>query len=145
MPLMATRRATLSFEKVRALNMVEIEFYGVNSVEEAHKEIMALMNARPAPTDWEDRHRKLMTKLLSAMAKVLGYEIEQLFVLEGGYYPQGFADIELEQQSVRRALLEVLSGNRPLTVSPQSAAPVIANTALIGRTPICMQELRVLG
>jgi hypothetical protein len=57
------------------------------------------------------------------MAKVLSYNLQQLDVLEGGYYPQGFADIELEQQSVRRALIQVLSGNRPLIVSP--AAPTL--------------------
>jgi hypothetical protein len=43
-----------------------------------------------------------MTKLLSEMAKVLGYNLQQLDVLEGGYYPQGFFDIETEEQDSRR-------------------------------------------
>jgi hypothetical protein len=122
--LMATRRATLSPEKVTALNMVEIEFYGIQSVQDSHREVMAHINApRPLPTGWDNRHRTLMTRLLSEIAKVLGYELPQLDVLEGGYYPQGLADIEVEQQAVRRALIEVLSGRRPLGVSPAAPAP----------------------
>ena len=96
---MATRRALLAPEKVRALNLVEIEFYGLKAVELAHQEVIAHINTpAPLPANWGDRHRKLMTKLLSEMAKALDYELQQLDVLDGGYYPQGFADIELEQQ-----------------------------------------------
>jgi hypothetical protein len=122
--LMATRRAILAPDKVRALNLVEIEFYGIKSVEGAHKEVIAHINLqRPLPDAWGDRHRVLLTKLLSEMAKVLGYELQQLDVLEGGYYPQGFADIELEQQELRRVLIQVLSGNRPLIVGPAGPTP----------------------
>ena len=122
--LMATRRTFLSPEKVIALNMVEIEFYGIRTVQDVHRDVMAHINApRPLPQDWEERHRTLLTRLLSEIAKVLGYQLQQLDVLEGGYYPQGLADIEVEQQAVRRALIEVLSGRRPLGVSPAAPAP----------------------
>lgn len=122
--LMGTRRALLAPDKVKALNMVEIDFYGITTVEGAHREVMAHINTpQPLPAGWDDRHRKLLTKLPSEMAKVLGYQLQQLDVLEGGYYPQGFADIELEQQSVRRALIQILSGNRPLLVSPAAPTP----------------------
>ena len=98
--LMVTRRATLAADKVTALNMVEIDFYGIKPVEDARQEVMAHINLpRPLPADWSDRHRKLLTKLLSEMAKVLGYDLQQIDVLEGGYYPQGFADIELDPTS----------------------------------------------
>jgi hypothetical protein len=122
--LMATRRALVSPDKVRALNTVEIEFYGIRSVEEAYRAIMAHINTPPPlPDGWNERHRSLLTKLLSEMAKVLGYELQQLDMLEGGYYPQVFADIEIEQQVLRRALIEVVSGKRPLLVSPAAPAP----------------------
>ena len=122
--LMATRRAPLSAEKATALNMVEIEFYGIQSVQDVHREVMAHINApRPLPAGWNERHRTLVTRLLSEMATVLGYKLQQLDVLEGGYYPQGFADIKAEQQAVRRALIDVLSGQRPLAVSPAPPAP----------------------
>jgi hypothetical protein len=122
--LMANRRAILAPDKVKALNLVEIEFYGVKPVEIAHQEVMKHINTpQPTPPDWNDRHRTLLTKLLSEMAKALGYELQQLDVLQGGYYPQGFAEIELEQQALRRALIEVVSGNRPLIVSPAAPTP----------------------
>jgi hypothetical protein len=122
--LMATRRAMLSADKVTALNMVEIEFYRIQSVQDAHRDVMAHINTPPPlPPGWNDRHRTLLTRLLSEMAQVLGYELQQLDVLEGGYYPQGFLDIDIEQQAVRRAFIEVLSGRRPLAVSPAAPAP----------------------
>jgi hypothetical protein len=122
--LMATRRTLLSADKVTALNMVEIEFYGIQSVQDAHREVMTHINTPPpSPAGWDARHRTLLTRLLSEMARVLHYELQQLDVLEGGYYPQGFADIDLEQQAVRRALIEVLSGRRPLAVIPGAPVP----------------------
>ena len=122
--LMATRRTALSPEKVRALNLVEIEFFGVRPVEDAHKEVIDHINSpRPLPEGWGERHRKLMTKLLTEMAKTLNYNLQQLDVLDGGYYPQGLFDIELEQQAVRQSLIEVLSGRRPLIVSPGAPTP----------------------
>jgi hypothetical protein len=124
--LMATRRAPLAADKVKALNMVEVDFYGISKVLVAHKDVMSYINTGGARGDvekWDDRHRKLMTKLLSEMAISLGYELEQLDVLEGGYYPQGFADIEAEQREVRLALIQILAGKRPLTVSPSVPIP----------------------
>jgi hypothetical protein len=122
--LMSSRRALLSPERVKALNLVEIEFYGIEPVLNAHKEVMDHINTLAARADrWNDRQRMLMTKLLSEMAKVLNYDLQQLDVLEGGYYPQAFADIDLENQAMRRVLLEVLSGRRPLTVSPVGPTP----------------------
>ncbi|MGH7083688.1 MAG: DUF6680 family protein, partial [Acetobacteraceae bacterium] len=115
--LMGSRRAPLSPERVRALNMVEIEFNGVQSVERAYHDLMTHINLTPPlPGDWHQRQRTLLTKLLSKMATVLGYKLQQLDMLEGGYYPQGFADIESEQQAVRQQLVAVLSGQRPLLI-----------------------------
>jgi len=72
--LMASRRVLLSPDKVRALNLVEIDFYGIKPVEDAYREVMTHINTpQPVPAGWDDRHRKLLTKLLSEMAKVLSY------------------------------------------------------------------------
>jgi len=122
--LMGSRRAILSPDRVKALNMVEIEFHGIAPVEQAHRRVMENINLlHPLPDNWSENQRKLITKLLSEMATFLGYKLEQLDVLDGGYYPQGYVDIELEQQAVRQALVEVLSGKRPLLISPAAPAP----------------------
>lgn len=122
--LMATRRAALAPERVVALNMVEIEFHGIEPVKNAYREVMRHINhSRPLPQNWVDQQQKLLTKLTSEIGKVLGYELPQLDMLEGGYYPEGLANIEAEQQAMRRAVIETLSGNRPLRVSPAAPTP----------------------
>lgn len=122
--LMGSRRTPLSPDRVKALNMVEIEFYGITEVQKCYQDVMRHINhPHPLPAEWHTRLPSLTTKLLSEMAKVLGYKLQQLDVLEGGYYPQGFVDLETEQQEVRRTLIEVLSGRRPLVVSPAAPAP----------------------
>jgi hypothetical protein len=122
--LMATRRTALAADRVAALNMVEIEFHGIEAVESAYRKVMEHINhSRPLPQNWNDQQRKLVTKLISEIAKVLNYELQQLDMLDGGYYPEGLADIEAEQQAVRRAIIETLTGNRPLRVSPAAPAP----------------------
>jgi len=120
--LMAARRVPLSPDRVKSLNLVEIDFHGVSSVEYAYRDLMQHINTPPPlPANWHERQRSLTTKLLSEMAKILGYDLQQLDVLEGGYWPQGFQDIEAQQQQVRQSLIEVLTGRRPLLIS--SAAP----------------------
>lgn len=122
--LMAARRVPASPERVRALNLVEIEFYGIRAVEDAHRVLMIHINTlAPLPPNWEDTHRKLTTKLLSEMATALGYNLQQLDVLDGGYWPQRLADIETEQLQVRKSLLEVLTGRRPIIVAPAGPTP----------------------
>lgn len=122
--LMGTRRTPLSDERVKALNLVEIEFYGIGPVEHAHRELMAHINTHSTdPAAWNDRQRNLLTRLLTAMATHLGYNLEQLAVLEGGYYPQGYANIEQEQQLTRQLFVEVLSGRRPLSIAPVAPTP----------------------
>jgi hypothetical protein len=75
--LMASRRALLSPDAVRALSLIEIDFYGIEPVENAHREVMTDINTpRPLPAGWDDRLRKLLTKLLSEMAKVLSYNLQ---------------------------------------------------------------------
>ena len=44
------------------------------------------------------------------------YPIEQLDIMEGGYAPQAVADNFLRQLEVQTAVLDVLSGRRPLRV-----------------------------
>jgi hypothetical protein len=123
--MMGARRAPLSPERVRALNMVEIEFHGVKLVEAAYRDLFQHLHTSSQVNReaWQETSRKLSTRLLTEIAKVLGYKLQQLDVLDGGYYPQGFADIETEQQAVRRLLIELLSNKRPISVSPAIASP----------------------
>ncbi len=124
--LMGARRAPLSPDRIKALNLVEIEFHGVKSVEASYKDLFQHFHTKITEENsdaWHETSRKLSTRLLTEIAKVLGYKLQQLDVLDGGYYPQGFVDIETEQQIVRRLFIETLSGKRPLSISPALASP----------------------
>lgn len=125
--LMKTRRLRLSQEHVAALNLVEIEFYNEADVINAWKNYLKNLSknlTEPNITD-KDRLRhfedqeELLTKLLHAMAKALGFSnIEQLDIMKGGYSPQGWADIESQQHLLRGMLIEMLRGNRPIPITP---------------------------
>ena len=85
---------------------------------------MGHINTKPQPNDgWVDEQSKRLTRLVAEMGNVLGYKLQQLDVLDGGYWPQGFVDLEVEWQEVRRALIAVFSGHRPLMVSQANPAP----------------------
>lgn len=122
--LMGSRRAPLSPDRIRALNLVEIEFYKIAPVQAAFRTVMEHINIpAPQPANWPDRMRSLLTKLLYEMGKALGYDLQQLELLEGGYYPHGAAEIETEQQALRRLLIDVAAGRRSLPITQGPALP----------------------
>jgi Family of unknown function (DUF6680) len=122
--LMRSRRAVLSPDYVAAFNTVEIEFAGVRSVENAQREMLQHINTPSSQQpDWVDRFRRLQTRLLYAIATHLGYALEQLDVLEGGYVPQGWGTNEEQQQAILQALKELLSGTRTLKVEIAANTP----------------------
>ena len=41
------------------------------------------------------------------MAKVLGFRIEQLEIFEGGYNPQFYANIETDQEIIRKFVVDL--------------------------------------
>ncbi|WP_064693436.1 DUF6680 family protein [Rhizobium aegyptiacum] len=119
--LIRTRRTQLSPEFVAALNMVEIDFFNAPKVLSAYSELMKHFNIGAGNADeaWHDRVQRLVARLLYAMGQDVGYSMEQLDILEGGYVPQAMIDNEAEQQVLRRSLLAVLHGTRPFPVTIQ--------------------------
>ena len=137
--LMATRRNRLSFDHVSALNLVEIEFRDSPNVVKKWKAYFTdLASENPRREDEktleslsneENRRReeryqarvsanraKLFTELLHEMAKILGYNIEVFEILEGGYVPQGWDNVEFQQELIRQYVVDLYYGNRALPV-----------------------------
>jgi hypothetical protein len=117
--LMATRRSVLAPEHIAALNLIEIEFYRKKRVLEAWKAYFQHLCTPFEPKDEEriTRERALLrVKLLSEMAKVVGYRIEQLEIIEGGYTPQWTFDVEAQQHAVRQLFVEIAGGKRSLPI-----------------------------
>ena len=116
--LMRSRRSNLSPEYVAALNTVEIEFAGVESIENAQRQLFQHLSLKPQPNDWIERLQRLQTRLLYTIAKHLQFDFEQLDVLEGGYLPQAWGASEEEAQAIRTAALQVLQGARAIKIQP---------------------------
>ena len=64
--LMRSRRVPLSHERVQALNLVEIEFYGNRQVQVAYKSLMDHINTKPTEdARWIDEQSKRLVRLLA--------------------------------------------------------------------------------
>jgi hypothetical protein len=133
--LMRTRRTPIWPDHVGALNLVEIEFSDNPEVIRAWKALFEHFGQpQPRHSDEElpnglgeveylerekrynvrigqERH-SLLSKLLHAIGKNLGFKIEQLEIFEGGYTPQGWGTVEDEQTAVRRLFTDIALGRR---------------------------------
>ena len=137
--LMRTRRTPMWAEHVGALNLVEIEFKNDHKVLGAWKKLfehLAASHARheseqvniemlPATIAERDRifhkrlyeeRQKLLAKLLHAIARSLNFKADQLEIFEGGYSPQGWDDLEMQQHVIRQYVLDLYSGRRVVPV-----------------------------
>lgn len=122
--LMRTRRMAISPEHVGALNLVEIEFHKNKEVITALKDLMRHFETAYGASKTVDEIRGanekaevLRTALLSAIARALKFNFEQLEILNGGYSPQGW-NIELDEQTtIRRGLAAVFKGQHALPIT----------------------------
>lgn len=151
--LMRTRRAVLSQDHIGALNLVEIEFAEDQKVLTAWKALFTHFGTTQPRRDEEkiegvtekaeidkrneafgtrlvEERQRLLAKLLHAMAQVLGFKIEQLEIFEGGYTPQFWANIETEQDIIRKFVVDLAHGRRVLpmgVVDYRSADKIVAD------------------
>jgi hypothetical protein len=151
--LMRTRRAALSPDHIGALNLVEIEFADEPTVVRAWKELFTHFGTAHGHrvdenieglTDQKEIERRneafagrliqerqrLLAKLLHAIAKVLGFKIEQLEIFEGGYTPQFWADIETEQAIIRKFVVDLAYARKVVpmgVIDYRSADKIVAD------------------
>jgi hypothetical protein len=121
--LMTFRVARLSPEYVRALNSIDVEFTADNdkekSVLKAWKELNDLFSNYKTTQNAEEKSHDLNAALLEAMGKSLGYDFDRVYLKKGAYYPEFLVNVEVEQHTLRRLVLELLdgSGKRKLPVA----------------------------
>jgi hypothetical protein len=136
--LMATRGRALDPRHVEALNMIDLEFDGEKPVTDAWKAYLDhLVNMPKYPTSegkneeekksektiydsqmatWGDQRVNYLADLLFTMGNSLDYNFDKTHIKRSIYSPQGHADIENEQQLLRRASIELLLGRLTLPV-----------------------------
>jgi len=141
--LMTTRGARLSHEHVRALNAIDLAFYGrrifgtVRRTREAQDVIDAWRNYHShlntnVPTTpegnatWGATSEERFVNLLAALAKANHYRFDRSQLQSGGYTPMAYTNVDQEQQALRLGLLQVLAGVRAFPVEARrgSRAPV---------------------
>lgn len=120
--LMATRAEAVSLEHVKALNMIDVEFYGDGSITTAWNVYRDHLNSYPQnPTEadekiWNGKTADYLTDLLFEMSRLLGYNFGKVLLKKGAYAPIAHGILNAEQAIIRRGFVELLSGDKSLKV-----------------------------
>lgn len=126
--LMTYRATPLSPLFVQALNLIDVEFGSAKEklVRDAWKELLDHFYNYKAAADPQDKTRDLTAVLLAAMGKSLGYDFDKVYLKKAAYYPEGLGNVEIEQNTLRRNLLDLLDGKRkfPVAIFEQKFPPL---------------------
>lgn len=131
--LMATRSqsARLSNEHVRALNMIDIAFYGKikkgqTKTTKTEKKVLLSWKAyfshlsTTYPDNdaggilWNQTSNNLFLDLLSSIAEDIGYDFDRIQLQNAIYSPIAHGEIENEQAKIRKGLASVFTGESSL-------------------------------
>lgn len=119
--LMANRATPLSVDFVRALNMIDVEFYGNNrKLKKVRNSWHALMDHFASVRDsevWTEKVSDLQADLLMNMAESLDYEFDTTLIKKSAYYPKGLGEMEEDINVIRKNLIDLLSGKSSIPVS----------------------------
>jgi len=117
---MATRGAPLSPGHVEGLNVVDVEFYGVERVVSAWRAYHDHLTHYPEPdasgkvsdaalSTWSARSPDLLADLLFEMASHLKLQMDKVALKRAAYFPRGHYEIEQETTAIRKGLASMLS------------------------------------
>ncbi len=117
--LMATRAYNISWSHVEALNRIDLEFDKNNKNEreviEAWEAYLDLLGDTSMSADqWGVRRLDLLVELLYKMAKVLKYDFDKIHIKNSTYTPRAHSETEREQDIIRKGIIEILEGRRPI-------------------------------
>lgn len=128
--LMSTRGIPLSPDHVRALNMIDIEFYGnrkknkrVVDAWRLYLDQLFVCPQNSQSTDyktelkaWTIKSNDVLNDMLFEMAATLGYKFDKVLLKRGAYTPTGYGEVEFEQWTIRRGLVEVFLGSKSIPI-----------------------------
>jgi len=130
--LMATRTSRVAPEHVRALNMIDLVFYGERifgiprrsdreqRVLDSWKEYLDhLYNRGPDDqlSQWVAKGDELFTNLLCALADDIGFKFDRVQLKRGSYSPIAHGELEAEQAELRHATLSLVTGKHALKMN----------------------------
>ncbi len=120
--LMATRGERVSFNHVRALNMIDIEFYDEKNITDAWKCYLDCLNEKldngqeQALKIWADKRDGLFVELLSEMAKSLGYHFDDVYLKKAVYTPRAHGEEEKYQYFIRDSIKKIFKGEQAIPI-----------------------------
>jgi hypothetical protein len=121
--LMSTRTIPTIREHVDALNLVEVDFYGVKSVEAAHRAYLSHLNITTSDPKWNDKRLDLLAKLLRELSVEMKMPIGEIDIRNGGYAPGAWATRDM----IDRWTLRLTEGKEALPINivgvPQPSPP----------------------
>lgn len=147
--LMATRQSRVSIDHVRALNSIDLTFYGarwfngrrrratdqavLDAWHEYHSHLTLPDDRRPQNDAqfqaWYARGDELFANLLERLASATHYKFDRRELKSGSYIPEAHGTVEGEQHALRHLAVELLRGNitlpldvRNIHVTPEAAA-----------------------
>lgn len=141
--LMTTRRTQLNAEHVNALNRIELEFSNSPRVITELRGYMNLMEERTPPLSRNEkdegvkrhhaqaeedlirRRRRAFGSLVQVIGKKLGRTVDRHDIIEGGYYPGGWAEAEQLQLDNMRRLNDVLNWKGPFPIHLWRVSPPV--------------------
>jgi hypothetical protein len=163
--LMTTRATSIAPDHVRALNMIDLAWYGRPSKEgpkrthsestvlAAWKAYLAHLGAPPPQqispqTDaaWDTRRLALLVDLLIAMASDLNYRFDRDQIEKSVYSPRLHSLIENELTALRRAAIQLLTGEGHLKtaiVPPNPQAATIGDEFMSNLIRVLKAEQRL--
>jgi hypothetical protein len=119
--LMNTRVGTLAVEHVNALNAVPLEFHKDTAIMQSWRTYLDHLNHQNAALEaWGARRVELYTDLLEKMAKRLNYGFDPLQLKNEVYSPRGHAQIESDQEVIRKGIVALLKGEQTLPLEVRS-------------------------
>ena len=123
--LMATRASRVSFEHVKALNMIDIEFHNGTKkdkkVRDAWKIYQDHLNNRSSSDGvWSDKSFELLVDLLYEMAQSLNYDFDKV-LLKNAYTPVAHANQEDDLLLIRQGLVQLFKGEISLPMDVAQA------------------------
>ena len=136
--LMTTRMQRLSIDHVRALNMIDICFYGQRVAvwhwqTEAEKKVATawkiyLDNLTTDVKDWSEPRQQIhysnrsnqFNSLLSAIGAAVDYYFDEVHIEKAGYIPVAHDDNETKQRQLLESAVAVLQGKQSLKMDVAS-------------------------
>jgi hypothetical protein len=123
--LMATRANKVSATHVEALNAIDVEFSSGKGSDKRVVNAWHLyldhlndrsvdQNNQDAIDRWVERGNQLLVEVLFEMSQSLGYDFDKVALKNSVYSPKAHGELDADQYQLRKFLVEVMAGKRPL-------------------------------